>query len=156
MSRSTSVQITLPIEAERFNTLGVFLNQRYGGQRWKIKEVSIEHVEGRVVLTLLLPGDWTEDDAGEFAELLFERLVHGGVVILSEAESPRAQQARSLQTQRMVEALLGSLLGIVGADGVLEDECQCRAGLRDNQSVCTICWARNVYYVYQWAQAHLA
>lgn len=150
----TSVQLTLAIDAERFNQLGLFLNAQHQG--WKITAIRIDHPQESATLTIFLPVEWTQADEGELQELQREHLLRDLPVLLAAGEPEPPVYARSGPTTQMTENLLGSLLGLVGEDGHLsEDDCYCHEGLTRNQSACSICWARNMYVVYRWAQAHL-
>jgi hypothetical protein len=151
----TSVQLTLSIDAERFNQLGLFLNIQHQG--WKITAIRIDHPQESVTLTIFLPSVWTPADESELQELHSEHLLRELPVLLAIGEPGPTANVRSGPTTHMVEDLLGALLGLVGEGGHLsEDDCYCHEGLTRNQSACSICWARNIYVVYQWAQAHLA
>lgn len=151
----TSVQLTLPIGAERFNQLCLFLNTQHQG--WRITAIRIDHPLELATFTIFLPLAWTPEDAGEFQELYREHLLRLPPALLEAEVAEPPLCVRSGPTAQMVQDLLGALLGLVGDDGHLgEDDCYCHAGLTGNQSACCICWARNTYFVYRWAQAHLA
>jgi DNA modification methylase len=151
----TSIQLTLAIDAERFNQLGLFLNIQYQG--WKITAIRIDHPQESATFTFFLPQQWSPADESEFQELYSEHLLREPPVLLEAQEPEPPLCVRSGPTTQMVEDLLGALLGLVGEDGYLGlDDCYCHEGLTRNQSACAICWARNMYFVYQWAQAHLA
>lgn len=151
----TSVQLTLSIDAERFNQLGLFLNTQHQG--WKITAIRIDHPQESATFTIYLPLEWSPADEREFQELHSEHLLSEPPVLLVAGEPDPPVCVRSDPTTQMVEDLLGALLGLVGEDGHLgEDDCYCHEGLTRNQSACSICWARNMYVVYRWAQAHLA
>ena len=111
----TSVQLTLSIDAERFNQLGLFLNIQHQG--WKITAIRIDHPLESATLTIFLPLQWSPADEREFQELYSEHLLREPPVLLSAGEPEPPLCVRSGPTAQMVGDLLGALLGLVGEDG---------------------------------------
>jgi hypothetical protein len=111
----TSVQLTLSIDAERFNQLGLFLNVQHPG--WRITAIRIDHPRESATLSLFLPLEGAPADEREFQELYSEHLLREPAVLL-EAEAPEPPACvRSGPTTQMIQDLLGALLGLVGEEG---------------------------------------
>lgn len=148
----TLLRLTLLVDAEHFNQLGLFLNTWFFNG-WKIAGIEFDHPQ--VTFTISCQRRWTSSEEKEFQELFNEHLLRKPHELLAvEVGEPRVY-VRSPQTKQMIRDLLGALRGLVGEDGRIEGECTCHEGLAKNQTVCPICWATTMYTVYTWAQTHL-
>ena len=139
---SSLINITLPVDSQRLANLKQYLDTEYAG--WSVVSTEVEHDVERVGIVLKLPGAWVEEDEKAWNELYQEK------VILSFR--PVSEPVKVEDDEQIILQLIGALRGLVGEDGYLEDECECDNTHARTQTVCRICWARNMLAAYQWAR----
>ena len=139
-----TIKVSLVTDEESLPELEKYLEVNYSG--W--------HYIGEVfpwaymtIAAIVLPlAEWTDEDTDVFDELQQERLLR------SYDWSYATEQELALRAPgQVIPMLLGALSGLVGSDGYLTQgsTCVCDEMHRRNNTVCCVCYARQVYGCYQ-------
>jgi hypothetical protein len=139
-----AIKVSLVTDEESLPELEKYLDVNYSG--WRYVGEAFPWAYMTIAAIVLPQAEWTNEDAGVFDELQQEHLLR------SYDWSYATEQELALRAPgQVIPTLLGALSGLVGSNGYLTQSgtCVCNETHRRNQTVCCICYARQVYACYQ-------
>ena len=139
-----AIKVSLVTNEESLPELEKYLEVNYSGWRYVGEVFPWAYM---TIAAIVLPqAEWTDEDTDVFDELQQERLLR------SYDWSCATEQELAMRAPgQVIPALLGALSGLVGSDGYLTQRgaCVCDETHSRNDTVCCICYARQVYGCHQ-------